>query len=124
MISIMYTQKHSLEQKLNLYCGLMAIDDFIAFYAGRPDSCVDELHLQVPAWDIQADHAALSQALVVRSRIRHPVPRLSTFARFTCFESGFVWHYSGGRHDAAFLHKSPSPCNTPIRTKPRKGASK
>src|ERR1700738_2946487 len=37
-------------------------------HAGRTDFRVNELRLQIATGNIQADHAALSQALVVRAR--------------------------------------------------------
>src|SRR5471032_2246307 len=91
---------------------------FAPRHTGCADFSVNELRLQITARDLQADHAALSQALVIRPRVRHPVPGFLALARFTRFKSGFVWHCSGWLYDVALLHNPQHLCNTPIRTKP------
>lgn len=54
---------------------------------------VDELRLQVAVRNIQADHPAFFQALVIRVSVRYPVPGLLPFAWFALLLSGLVWHY-------------------------------
>jgi hypothetical protein len=41
------------------------------------------------------------------------VPGLLAFARFTVFQSGFVWHDLDWLYDVALLHKLRPLCNTP-----------
>src|SRR5260370_28181392 len=71
------------------------------------------LRLQIATGNIQAGHAALSQALVVRARVRHPVPRLLALARFALFQSRFIWHYLHWLYDVVFLHNPRQLRNTP-----------
>lgn len=82
-------------------------------HAGRTDFRVNKLRLQIAIGNIEADHAALSQTLVVRARIRHPVPGLLALARFTLFQPGFVWHDLDWLYDGVLLHNPPKLRNPP-----------
>jgi hypothetical protein len=55
-------------------------------------SRIDELRLQLTHGEIQADHPALSQALVINVGVRYTISRLLAFARFALFQARFVWH--------------------------------
>jgi hypothetical protein len=61
----------------------------------------------------------LSQTLVY-ARAFVTVPGLLAFARFTLFQSGFVWHDLDWLYDVALLHKLRPLCNTPH---PNKGVA-
>jgi len=55
----------------------------------------------------------LSQTLVVPAGVRHPVPRLLALARFTLFQSRFIWHYLHWLYDVVLLHNPRQLRNTP-----------
>ncbi|OTP70749.1 hypothetical protein PAMC26510_25080 [Caballeronia sordidicola] len=69
--------------------------------------------------NIQADHPAFFQALVIRVSVRYSVPGLLPFAPFALFLSGLVWHYLDTLYSSSRTSTQVAPSlQYPIRTKP------
>src|ERR1700753_4425735 len=86
----------------------------------------DELRLQIAIRYIQADHAALSQALVIRPRVCHLIPGLPALTQFARFilalygiiQAGFIMlRFYTTRSIFAIPPSGTKPCGGTSRTR-------
>src|ERR1700753_2049018 len=79
----------------------------------------DELRLQIAIRYRQADHAALSQALVIRPRVCHLIPGLPALTQFARFIPALYGIIQAGFIMLRFYTTRSVFAIPPIRTKPK-----